>query len=620
MLRLLAYNFLVFLFFHVFILIFVGAVRTVGFAEVLRAFGADAAWSSLIALILVSAQRLVPVWRNLAEIFSVGLITLFLVVSFGFAKLYERPFSLGFVRTDTASIWKENIISGLYELGWPHLLLFLGCAGLMLLASLKARAAQWPRRSHVALTIVGAVGALVLGGYNWGAQPSLISNPLSAALASRPADPLRADVALRDDDIIPALDSPELSSILPTIEVTRAGRRNVILYFLESTPMSVLGQSIQGKELTPNLNRLAQRSLLFTRHYANFPLSINAFYNAFCSAYALPDGAWISLALPDFPVPCLSEILVAEGYGAIALHAGYLGYAKQKRFMQKRGFAQMLDAETIKKAPFEKGMGPWGAADERAMIKPLVSFVQQKPDQPFLAVMFAFAPHHPYNVPDDFPPYIESDGDLKKSQIRFYNSLHFADDAFGEIVSALEEKGLLRNSILIVMGDHGEAFYQHPGNYNHPFFLYEENIHVPLMIYVDGVVPQRSSRVTSHVDILPTVLDLLRLERKLSPLHVGQSMLRRGPQSLAHVQAYWQDEYSGIVGERFKYIRKGNGGEELFDLHQDAAEKQNLAAIKPEVTGSYRTLTEKAFAQKKAYYKKHGNYDLTRFNPATQDK
>ncbi len=131
---------------------------------------------------------------------------------------------------------------------------------------------------------------------------------------------------------------------------------------------------------------------------------------------------------------------------------------------------------------------------------------------------------------------------------------------------------------------------------------------------------QRSERVTSHVDILPTVLDLLKLEGKTSPLHVGRSMLSGGPQSMAHLQAFWQEEFSGIVDARHKYIRKETGASEFYDLTQDPSEQNNLAQSRGEVMNAYKALTEKAFEQKKAYYKKFGNYDLTRFIPKSQDK
>ncbi len=608
----------IFFSYHAFVLLFVGPGGA-GFLEIIRSLVLGVALSLIFGQLARTLLR--RQWRFVrASYFAMStILILFLVVAFGFARLYERPFSFGFVRTDTASIWKENIVSGLYELGYQHLVLAaLLALGLFWAANWGRAAASASRRTVVGV-LIGSVLTTGLCSYWWG-NPTVLSNPIVAAFARQNESVQRSAVELSENDLVPALESPERSVRLDAVEVPRRGQRNVILYFLESTPASVIGKKVQGREVTPNLNRLAESSLYFSRHYANFPLSINAFYNAFCSAYALPDGAWISLALPDFDVPCLSQILADEGYRSIALHAGYLGYAKQKRFMQKRKFHEMHDAETLKKPPYTEGMGPWGAADERAMIRPLTAFASAQAGAPFLAVMFAFAPHHPYNAPEGVEPFISSDASLKKSQIRYFNSLHFADMAFGEIMAALTAQGILKNSILIVVGDHGEAFYEHAGNYNHPFFLYEENIHVPLMISVDGALPQKIDRVTSHVDILPTVLDLLKLNHRVSPRHNGKSMFRPGRQSVAHLQAYWQDEFSGIVDAKYKYIRKGTGSEELFDLSEDSHESRNIAAERPAVAELYRAMTAKAFAQKKAYYKKYGNYELTRFNPASQDK
>lgn len=597
--------------YHSFVLLFAG-VGKISLGGCVQALLSDLAWAGLLGTIFATLRGRFGRWLRL---FAAALLTLFLVVAFGFARLYERPFSFAFVRLDTGTIWKENLVSGLYELGALH------CA----LALISAAIFFWQSRAALPLRSLGwAVGASsvmllwLLHSY-FPAEAQLIDNPLSAALSRRAEVSAIARVELAENDLIPSLDSVDSDRVLPRVHVEPSSGRNVILYYLESTPFSVIGKRAQDKELTPHLNRLSERSLFFTRHYANFPLSINAFYNSFCSAYALPDGAWISLALPDFQVPCLSEVLAKEGYRTIVLHAGYLGYAKQKRFLERRAIHVMLDAERLKKPPYDKGMGPWGAADERAMIRPLIEFAGQS-QSPFLALLFAFAPHHPYNVPEGFAEVFRPEPGIKKSQTRYFNSLHFADQAFGELLSALERQGILRNSILLVFGDHGEAFYEHPGNYNHPFFLYEENVHVPMMIYSEGVQPQRITRVTSHVDILPTILDLLGRHNLQSPLHVGRSMLRGGAQSLAHLQAYWHEEYSGIVDQRYKYIRKETGAQELFDLAHDPDERNNLAESLPEIRQKYEALTARAFAQKKRYYQKYAGYELTRFNPASQDK
>ncbi|MBS0617243.1 MAG: LTA synthase family protein [Spirochaetes bacterium] len=560
-------------------------------------------------------------WSTVILLFFYFFFIIFLLVVFGFARLYERPFAWSFMRMDSLTIWKENFVSGLYELGLPHFILVgLLVITMTALAIHVKRALPIPRRT-LALSALGSVGVLFLV-YFLTPQGSLalVQNPLTASFVRAAKIVPLQNGTVTENDLIPSLSAFDAAPAIPAVDVERKRGKNIILYFLESTPFSAIDKKVGGKELTPNLNRLKEKSIFFERHYANVPLSINAFYNAFCGAYALPDGAWISLALPDFPVECLSQILAKQGYRALALHAGYLGYAKQKRFMQKRGFMHMLDAEKIKQPPYDAGMGPWGAADERAMIRPLVDFVSQDKSKPFLAVLFAFAPHHPYNMPDDFSEFTVNTAELKKGQRRFFNALHFADFAFGEILRELKAAGVLENTLVIAFGDHGEAFYEHKGNYNHPFFIYEENVHVPLFIYYDGVKPQHVSRVTSHVDILPTVLDLLTLADLQTSLHAGRSMLKGGAQTQAHLQAYWQDEVSGIVDRRYKFMRKGTGALELYDLIADASEQTNLAAKLPELAAEYNAATEKAFLQKRAYYKKYGNYDLVRFNPASQDK
>lgn len=580
----------------------------------LWAFVADVLWSGLfVALFALLAKNRTG---KILRIFLASCLVLFLTVAFGFARLYQRPFSFYFVRLDSTSIWKENFISALHEIGLAHLLLAVLLTIFLVFACRAVRGL--PTRLALFLG-TGCALALALFYAFVPAQDSLWHNPLGEFWARKPPASPSAQLVESANLVCPPQDSPLADGLLPAVPHKRLHQHNAILYFLESTPHSVVGKSVAGIELTPHLNRWLERSLFFTRHYANFPLSINAFYSAFCSAYPLPDGAWISVALPDFPVPCLSQILKSEGYRTAVFHAGYLAYARQRRFLEKRGIDLMLDAEALKKPPFEKGLGPWGAADERALIKPLVDFARQARG-PFLAMVFPFTPHHPYSTPEDFGERFSHAQVRQPALRRYFNALHFADAAFGQLMAALEKEGLLEKTILVVFGDHGEAFYEHPRNFNHPFFIYEENVHVPLAIWYPGVRPQRIARVTSHVDILPTVLELLGKAHRLSPLHCGQSMLRGGLKSVAHLQAFWREEFSGIVDDRHKYIRKESGEEELYDLANDPGEKHNLGKNYPELVALYRQQVALAFSAKRQYYKKHAGYELVRFVPASQDR
>jgi arylsulfatase A-like enzyme len=96
-------------------------------------------------------------------------------------------------------------------------------------------------------------------------------------------------------------------------------------------------------------------------------------------------------------------------------------------------------------------------------------------------------------------------------------------------MDGLRARGLDRKTLWIVLGDHGEAFGQHDGNYGHTFHLFEENVHVPFLIAAPGLVPSqiRSRQVVSLIDTAPTVVALAGLSPPAN--YEGQSMLGRTP-------------------------------------------------------------------------------------------
>ena len=69
---------------------------------------------------------------------------------------------------------------------------------------------------------------------------------------------------------------------------------------------------------------------------------------------------------------------------------------------------------------------------------------------------------------------------------RYHNALHTGDAALGTFICGLKQRQLLDNTLLIFCGDHGEAFGQHDGNFGHTLFIYEENVHVPLLFVAPG--------------------------------------------------------------------------------------------------------------------------------------
>ena len=167
------------------------------------------------------------------------------------------------------------------------------------------------------------------------------------------------------------------------------------------------------------------------------------------------------------------------------------------------------------------------------------------------------------------------------------------------MIAGLRARGLADNTLWIVSGDHGEAFYQHDGNFAHSLYLYEENVRIPLIVAGEGLAdpvgpnrtdsrppPRHVPQIASTLDIAPTLHDLLGLERPAG--YQGRSLLAPEP-GLARFftdHTVWR---FGLRQGRWKYIAAVESGRgQLFDLHADPGEQRDVAAAHPERAARYQ--------------------------------
>ncbi|MBI1816229.1 MAG: sulfatase [Deltaproteobacteria bacterium] len=166
------------------------------------------------------------------------------------------------------------------------------------------------------------------------------------------------------------------------------------------------------------------------------------------------------------------------------------------------------------------------------------------------------------------------------------------DAAVGQVLAALDAQGLRERTLVVVVADHGEEFWEH-GGVEHGHTVYEELIHVPLLIRWPGHLPAetRVAPVVRIVDVAPTILDLLGIA---PPSDLDGATLRGLTQApavptegrLALVEnMLFAEERSGLRTDQFKYVRWENGKEEVYWLANDPHEQRDLAgnreAIKP---------------------------------------
>ncbi len=196
---------------------------------------------------------------------------------------------------------------------------------------------------------------------------------------------------------------------------------------------------------------------------------------------------------------------------ALVLFLFLLSWYFPTKFIKNSGIQEIHSYENLKfkiKEEFHS-LGHYIARDE---IQTVDFFIQRmsKAREPFLGIYISFAAHFPYFDYGENYRIMKEDGRLIN---RYYNNLNLLDHMIKRIVDHLKGQGLLERTILVIVGDHGQAFGQHhPNNFMHYRYSYNENLETPAIFYQPALFkPKTFEFPTSHVDILPTLLDALRI-------------------------------------------------------------------------------------------------------------
>jgi arylsulfatase A-like enzyme len=363
--------------------------------------------------------------------------------------------------------------------------------------------------------------------------------------------------------------------------------RNVILVSLESTGAQYLGLYGAKRDPAPHLSALAANAVVFDNAYAVYPESIKGLFSTLCAAYPAfdtsPDayGQAICRGLP--------AVLAKAGYKTALFHSGRFGYLGMDAVIRNRGYDVLEDAGDIggdRNSSF--------GVDEPSTVKRALAWIDRRPPgAPFFLTYLPVAGHHPYEAPHGGPFTNAND------EARYLNAINYGDAALGALVEGLRQRGLDNDTVWIIMGDHGEAFGQHHGNFGHTFFLYDENVHVPFVIAVPGALwgQTRVPQSVSLIDTAPTILDLIGLS--VPTEYQGTSVLDEG----RRMALFFTDYSLGMVGlrdGRLKFIHELHSGRSrMFDLGTDPQEHVDIAASHGDRVQWYKTdLLEWASLQK----------------------
>lgn len=339
-----------------------------------------------------------------------------------------------------------------------------------------------------------------------------------------------------------------------------AGRgKNLIVVQVEALQEFVINRSINGQEITPNLNKLIKNSLYFDNYYTQTAGGGTSDAELLSNASMFParDGsAYIRFSGNDYY--SLAKRMKEEGYYTSAMHAYKPGFWNRSVMYMTLGFDEFFSKNNMEQDEIV-GMG---LSDKSFFRQSLKHMEQYK--EPYYSLMITLTSHYPF---DNDKKYYSS-FDVGKYKDTFFGnyleSIHYTDEALGEFVAELEKEGLLERSVLAIYGDHfaiPKDKKQYLGEYlglgTVDDFNWVKQQRVPLIIHIPGDKYKGVRHIAGGgVDFMPTILNIMGVDSSSMPM-LGRDLLNsaEGMAILRH-GTFITDKYLCLTSEGTAYELK----------------------------------------------------------------
>lgn len=341
-----------------------------------------------------------------------------------------------------------------------------------------------------------------------------------------------------------------------------AAGKNLIVIQVEALQSFVLGRSVGGVEITPNLNRLARHGLNFqeTYHQTAMGNSADAEFLVNTGLFPAPSGvAYTRYAGNEFN--SIASALKAKGYATLALHGDRPGFWNRARMYPSLSFDRFVSNHDFK---VDSVIG-LGLSDESFFRQSLPILKAQK--EPFYAFLITLSSHYPFNMDLDKIPPLPL-GDLAGTELGNYlRCIHYADAQIGAFVAGLRREGLLERSVLAVYGDHpGLTVGDRPdlarflgvGDLTDPV-AWKKAQKIPFIVRLPRErLRGKVTLATGQIDIGPTLGNLLGTDL---PTAFGQDLLNAGSGFVVFRNGSFLDDETWVLPDQdLAYdLRTGKG-------------------------------------------------------------
>ena len=377
---------------------------------------------------------------------------------------------------------------------------------------------------------------------------------------------------------------------------------NIVLITLDTTRADRMGFLGSKRGVTPNLDHLAKQGIVFSRAYSHVPLTPPSHATILTGTYPQFNHLTYMGESLQKGLPYLPELLRKHGYSTAAFVASMI---LDPENITATGFNRGFDVYDAGFHKTRKGEDRYHSVERRAgdVVNRSLAWLQRHSQEPFFLWVHCYDPHGPYDPPAPYNSRYETD--------LYDGEIAYMDSAIGKLLTGLQSSSVYDRTIIAVTADHGEAFGEH-GERHHGIFLYDETIHVPLVIKLphQQFAGKRLSRRVGLVDIAPTLLQAvgekapsaMQGESLLSAINGGGTGVSAGDRPAfaesvyAHRAFGWSVLRSWRAG-KYLYVQAPTG--ELYDESVDPEAKKN-------VSSEAKAVTDTLSAQLMNFYQRTG--------------
>jgi arylsulfatase A-like enzyme len=358
--------------------------------------------------------------------------------------------------------------------------------------------------------------------------------------------------------------------------------KNVLIFVLESTPAEYITAYNPSFKATPFLDSFKSHAVMFDAIYAHAPATNKSMVSILCASYPYLSYLSITDKYSAFKMPSISSELKKYGYRSAFINSGDNRFQNAGEFLKNREIEEIQDyrnnpCATTVFTPTNNDTKNLEGVDDSCLSVKFLNWIKKDTSKPFFTMMWTFQTHYPYffsGKPTDY-------GIANPLLQKYLNALHRADETLRDVVEGLKKENLLESTLIVVLGDHGEAFGRHD-QLTHAAGIYEENLHVPMMFINPTLFNgERLGCIGGISDVAPSIFSILN--KPAPEAWQGENLFSVNRRKRVYFFSPYSDYLFGFREGNYKFIFNATDNSSfLFDLKKDPLEANNIAGKEPE--------------------------------------